>query len=67
MRLRDARLLTLVGPGGVGYGTYGPKTEAAVKAYQKMQGLATSDFRGYQAWPASAEDEEEGYPLYAPH
>lgn len=30
----------------------------------QMQGLATSDYRGYSAWPASAEDEEEGYPLY---
>jgi glycogen(starch) synthase len=28
----------------------------------QMQGLSTSDYRGYP-WPASAEDEEEGYPL----
>ena len=28
-----------------------------------MQGLATSDYRGYQQWPVSAEEEEEGYPL----
>lgn len=30
---------------------------------EEMQGLQTSDYRGYQ-WPTSGEDEEEGYPLY---
>lgn len=30
-----------------------------------MQGLATSDYRGYQQWPVSAEEEDEGYPLCA--
>lgn len=29
-----------------------------------MQGLTTSDYRGGYQWPTSAEDEEEGYPLY---
>lgn len=29
----------------------------------QMQALNTSDYRGYQ-WPASQEEEEEGYPLY---
>lgn len=28
-----------------------------------MQALGTSDYRGM--WPATKEDEEEGYPLYA--
>ncbi|KAF7800356.1 hypothetical protein EIP86_011606, partial [Pleurotus ostreatoroseus] len=30
---------------------------------EEMQGLATSDYRGYQQWPVSAEEEEEGYPF----
>ena len=34
-----------------------------MSATEQMQGLTTSDYRGYSAWPASAEDEEEGYPL----
>ena len=31
-----------------------------------MQGLNTSDYRGFQ-WPSAAEDDEEGYPLYVNH
>ena len=31
-----------------------------------MQGLVTDNYRGGNRWPTSAEDEEDGYPLFVP-
>jgi len=44
------RFLGVVGPGDIGYGIYGPKTESAVKAYQKMRGLVTDGVCGPATW-----------------
>ena len=44
------RFLAVVGPGEAGYGFYGPKTEEAVKEYQKMRGLASDGVCGPATW-----------------
>ena len=47
---RLVMFLAVVGPGDAGYGFYGPKTEEAVKEYQKMRGLASDGVCGPATW-----------------
>jgi murein L,D-transpeptidase YcbB/YkuD len=44
------RFLGVVGPADPGFGVYGPKTEAAVVRYQKMQGLTPDGVVGAATW-----------------
>jgi hypothetical protein len=46
------RRLKVVQPGGVGFGTFGPKTEAAVREYQRTHGLTVDGRVGMQTWTA---------------
>lgn len=45
-------LLDVARRGEAGYGTFGPKTEAAVRAYQKSRGLEPDGRVGRQTWTA---------------
>jgi hypothetical protein len=47
------RFLGVVGPGDAGYGTFGPKTEAAVRRYQAMRGLEVDGICGQLTWAAT--------------
>ncbi len=45
-------LLGIVAPGDPGFGTFGPRTEAAVRAYQRGHGLDVDGRVGRQTWTA---------------
>lgn len=45
-------LLGIAAPGDPGYGTFGPKTEAAVRDYQGRRGLDVDGLVGRQTWTA---------------
>jgi hypothetical protein len=47
------RFLGVVGPGDPGYGTFGPKTLAAVVRYQRMRGLTPDGIVGPMTWAAT--------------
>jgi hypothetical protein len=44
------RFLAVVDPGDPGYGTFGPRTQQAVIAYQKMRGLQPDGVVGKATW-----------------
>jgi peptidoglycan hydrolase-like protein with peptidoglycan-binding domain len=46
------RKLNIVGPGGAGYGTFGPKTEQAVRDFQQSHGLGVDGKVGPKTWAA---------------
>jgi hypothetical protein len=47
------RFLGVVGPGDLGYGQFGPKTEDAVIHYQRMRGLTPDGIVGPMTWAAT--------------
>jgi peptidoglycan hydrolase-like protein with peptidoglycan-binding domain len=53
------RRLGVVQPGGPGFGTFGPMTEAAVREYQRTRGLTVDGVVGMQTWTAILTDQPE--------
>lgn len=47
------RFLGVAHLGDDGYGTFGPKTEAAVRRYQQMRGLTVDGICGSETWAAT--------------
>ena len=50
-------LLGVAAPGDLGYGIFGPKTDAAVRAYQTAHGLEVDGRVGRQTWTALLTDQ----------
>jgi hypothetical protein len=56
------RLLGVAIPGDAGFGMFGPRTEAAVRAYQRSHGLDIDGRVGRQTWTALLTDQPEVKP-----
>jgi hypothetical protein len=53
------RRLGVAAPGEPGFGTFGPRTEAAVHEYQRSRGLTADGIVGIQTWTALLTDQPE--------
>lgn len=59
-RLHD--LIGIAAPGDIGYGIFGPKTEAAIREYQHTHALDVDGRVGRQTWTALLRDQPEVLP-----